>query len=744
MSEMQVELQSNVATNSSFGVFMHSDRKMSAVLGIAFLPWLAVVFFTAGTSAALHLAGYAMMVLAVGYGVVIAALPGRARALSLPLAPALGILIISASSAFWLRLGLPLIWLPALWFALAVPGVIGLWVDRVLWTRETITYGGTLVVLSALICLVYLLPSARNDAVLRSDGSFNWIYVDTQHFYGIAAAIKGGESPPTVPGTATEQLLYHFGPYAPAAAISRLDGLNLGDALARVTRGASLWALVLSCFGVGTLLSIKANGSRFGGVATVAGLFFYGSLLSLFTNEVNSSSYVKGAILFTIPDVQVLADGGPFSHLILGHSMLHGLVAITAIMGICLVQMEENASSIWRGLLLVALPALAAPVNSVAALYCIAVAGLLLFWGRLKPIQKWPQIFLMCGLFLVAWKIMGYAHAPDAAEATFRTHLASQWWPLAVAFLVGLGFRILGFRWISKSLKDPISVLVLASFLGLLSFSLFLQLGDGNERYGIYFLQCMFSIFAFSLVKLDFWRVAERCRWTLEWVALAKSGMILLTACGAFFAVVSFATKSRSPTDHFRLRVLLCFISALLLAGASILMKCSPRFLRAGSAILMGMLLVGFLAWITSWLNFGMGRMKMDVGVTAGEVAGLNHLREISQPTERFATNKHALDSLATRRERSYAYAALSERPVLIEGYLDRGETSLTWFAAMLHDNDSMFTTTNPDMLRNLARTWHVTWLVARPGTDIALPRPLPPWLVRQQDSGSLNIYRVN
>ena len=40
------------------------------------------------------------------------------------------------------------------------------------------------------------------------------------------------------------------------------------------------------------------------------------------------------------------------------------------------------------------------------------------------------------------------------------------------------------------------------------------------------------------------------------------------------------------------------------------------------SAILMGVLMIGFLAWITPWLNFGMGRMKMDVTISPGEVQG--------------------------------------------------------------------------------------------------------------------------
>ena len=624
-------------------------------------------------------------------------------------------------------------------------GVLGLWSDRALWAKSTVAYGGALVVLSVLICAVYFLPGARNDAVLRRDGSFNWIYADTQYFHSMAAAIKSGDSPPKDPGTATEELLYHFGPYAPAAAISRLDGLDLGDAFARVTRGASLWALVLSCFGLGTLLSLKATGGKFGGIMSVAGLFFYGSLLSLFTDERNSSSYVTGAILFKIPTVEVLGDGGPFSHLILGHSVLHGLGAITAIMGLCLIQRERGAVLTWRGLILLALPALAVAVHSVAALYCVGVAGILLFWGRLGAVRSWLPIMLMFCLFLGAWKIMGYGHASDAALTTINKNPGWQWWMLVVWFMVGLGFRIVGFRWISQPLRDPLSALVLASVLGLLSFSLLLQFPRGEQRYGIYFLQSMFSIFAFSRLTSGCWRGAERSQWIAEWLRLAKKGMILLVACGVLLRIVVYATHSHDGYRlSFRLQILPSFLLLLLLAGTSALMKRSRRFSTVGSAILMGVLLIGFLAWITPWLNFGLGRMKMDITLTPGEVRGLNRLGELAAPGERFATNKHAVDSVAIDRERSYAYATLSERPVLLEGYMYHSETALPGFKTLLRDNDLIFSTTDPETVRDIAKTWHVRWLVARPGTDIALPRPLPAWLVEQQNCGDLKIYRID
>ena len=112
-----------------------------------------------------------------------------------------------------------------------------------------------------------------------------------------------------------------------------------------------------------------------------------------------------------------------------------------------------------------------------------------------------------------------------------------------------------------------------------------------------------------------------------------------------------------------------------------------------GSAILMGVLMIGFLAWITPWLNFGMGRMKMDVTISSGEVQGLKRLGELAARDERFATNKHDVDSSANKSGRSYAYAALSERPVLLEGYLHHTQSDSPAFKALLHDNDLIFTT---------------------------------------------------
>jgi len=479
---------------------------------------------------------------------------------------------------------------------------------------------------------------------------------------------------------------------------------------------------------------------------SVAGLFFYGPLLLLipFNGPRYSSGNLIGSLFFKTTSERMLGAGIPYDHLLSGHSVLHGLVAITAIMGLCLAEKARDSALTWRGVTFLALPALAVPVHPVAALYCLGVAGILLFWGHLREMQSWLPIVLMVGLFLGAWKIMGYSQAPDAAQAMLKEHPTAQWWMLLMWFLTVLGFRIVGFRWITRSWKEPLSVLFLASVVGLLAFTLLLSLKDANEKYGIYFLQCMFSIFAFSRVTSRWWHGAERSQMVADWLRLAIKGMILFVACGFLIGVFGFATHTKTGISYFGPKLLLAFLSLALLATASALMKRSPRISRLGSAALMIVLMAGFLAWSPDWVNQAMGWVHTDISYSPGEVHGLRHLGELMAPGEVFATNKHDLDSTVDGRGRSYGYTALSERPVLLEGYLARNEIVLPWFKTLLHDNDLLFSATDPETLRDIARKWHVRYLVARPGTDIALPRPLPTWLIEQQNSGDLKIYRIN
>src|SRR6202044_3433764 len=112
--------------------------------------------------------------------------------------------------------------------------------------------------------------------VQRPDGGFTWFSIDTQLYHSMVVSIRNSIPPPKMAGTSTAELRYHFGPYAVTAGIALLSRIAEGDALVRVTRGVEQWALIFSCFGLGTILSFKATGKAFGGAMSGGALFFYG------------------------------------------------------------------------------------------------------------------------------------------------------------------------------------------------------------------------------------------------------------------------------------------------------------------------------------------------------------------------------------------------------------------------------------------------------------------------------------
>jgi hypothetical protein len=107
-------------------------------MALAYLPWLGVVLFTAGASAALNFFGYRIVVIGVGYSIGSLALPAADRIQAFFLGPAIGILTVSALTAFWLRAGLPLAWVTLLWLAPMAAGARGHWSDPAFWANSTV------------------------------------------------------------------------------------------------------------------------------------------------------------------------------------------------------------------------------------------------------------------------------------------------------------------------------------------------------------------------------------------------------------------------------------------------------------------------------------------------------------------------------------------------------------------------------------------------------------------------------
>jgi len=187
--------------------------------------------------------------------------------------------------------------------------------------------------------------------------------------------------------------------------------------------------------------------------------------MSLFSNEANSSSYVAGAILYKIPGIEVLGDGGPFSHLVLGHSLLHGLVAITSILGLCFDRIGGRIAfymaSSWFCLLR----------RSRYHQFRCCLIHRLEQWVYFCFGTSWGlrglgyRFFLCCASFSQRGGSWDSLTPLIAAGAAIKQHILWQWRTIVISFLVGLGFRISALKWISKSFSDPLSVLVLATIL---------------------------------------------------------------------------------------------------------------------------------------------------------------------------------------------------------------------------------------------------------------------------------------
>ena len=466
----------------------------------------------------------------------------------------------------------------------------------------------------------------------------------------------------------------------------------------------------------------------------------------MFTAETTTLGHLAKALVFNIPRLQVPADGGPFNQLLGGHSMLHGLIAITVVMGLALAaSSRERRGGTLDEVGLLVLPAFAVPTNIEVSLYCLGVAAILLFWGRVRELRTWILLGVMVFLFIASWRTMGYSHSQDAGLVTLNRNLAEEWWIFVVWLIGGLGIRLIGFRWISRPTRVPVAFLLLISVVGWLAFALLIHLRDENERYGAYFLQSIFSIFAFSRLTPRFWQRTERGEIALEWLRIVRNSVVILLTTALLFRLVIHFTHSNAWIASLRLQILPLLVFVVLIFGALALWERDSRYAAPLSALVMCVLMVGFLGWVPTWFRFGLQTVPTSVSYPPDEVRGLRRLRDLMPPGQRFATNKHTIERTLplTSLNLSYGYSSLAEHPVLLEGYLARGENTLPWFATLFRDNDVLFSTTDPDTLRSTAKKWDVQWLVARPNTDISLPRPLPAWLTEQQGSGSLKIYRI-
>lgn len=722
---------------------------LSIVLCIILLPWISILGFVSNMVTLFTFLFVIIGIAGLGSLVLKGISTPHAREDKAFLALPTGFLTASCLIALGVRLGISP---PVIFSIVTLLAVVGL--TRIIPYRESVSdiqlpdsWG--LIALSLIIALVYFLPGAIRDAVYLPDGSYNWMYVDTQYHCAIATSVKSCIGTPKLPDMGVTDLRYHFGPDAIAGAISAALGIPVGDAVARIVRPTALLSLLFASYSLGRLLARMPGRENTCGILAAAGLFFYGSLASLFANNVNSASLVSGAILFELPYVSVPSSGGPFSHLILGGSELHGLSGLFVLLTLFLAKLKVSDERYLGPDLLSFGPAALFPTSLLLGIAYAGLTTLLLLWFGSRNKRAWFNLAVVaCTSIFSVWA-MGYIGSPMTARTEFEPvrFMTEGLFEFFVWFYIGLGIRQYAFSRMKNPLRDPVSAALIILFVGFVSLSLlFRDHYWGNTRYGLLFAQATFSVFSFAWLS-EPTRMALRNNWSELSSAVTDLLRVILLSGIAFFTCAVFSYLLIELSDNSRFSVVMTIKAAfviILVSAASLVLFLKVKNLQSVlSGLVAGICFLGFAAWVADWVNYGLGRMRMDVTISKGEALGLASLRNVSKKGDMVATNQHALPGFRRGSERSYAYGTLSERTMLLEGWKSGGADNHPLFEQIKQANDLLFSTTDEGVARNVIRDFNIRFVVAKPETDIALAKSLPNWLSLIPDTGTLKVYKV-
>lgn len=338
---------------------------------------------------------------------------------------------------------------------------------------------------------------------------------------------------------------------------------------------------------------------------------------------------------------------------------------------------------------------------------------------------------------------MGFADAELSSMMGLNSQILSVWFPIFVWFFFGLGVRVFGFSWL-RNCKNPVCWILLISTIGFGLFSILVRDAYwGDNRYGFEFLQGLLSIFGFTALAIQL--EIDKGGITIFRSSFLKFMSIIYLSFGILFIIpiILFGLKTANEIPkntyyYIYIAILLIFSSAILFYTASK----NLVFNKIVFFLMLAMYSFGSMAWVTPWVNYGIGRMKMDIIISPGEYKGLQRFREISNPGELFATNRHSVRSIRDRPERSYSYATLSERSVLLEGWR-YGELFHPLFKEIKYENDILFQTNEPIKGKIIIDKYNIRYLICEPYTDISYSSSLPDWLELISETGSLKIYKV-
>jgi hypothetical protein len=534
-------------------------------------------------------------------------------------------------------------------------------------------------------------------------------------------------------------LVYHYGPYAMAAFLSKAIHLRPAISLFHVVRGIALIFVFGATIGLSRILSQRSARYKMAITFGIIGLFFLGSFTAFFSGELLPK--IKGS------------DAGMVNllHYLTGFSLLWAHVGLITVIGILLsrtMQAFYGSERQW-GIFLV--PGILVSLNIFASLAAAGLVAATFIWVGNRRLMDWLWAAATGGIVLFFIYANGIFGGPVSSIYFIELDASSSLFRLFVWSVLGLGIRTYGFQMIKKQKGDPISWIVLLLTVGplvlylLISDTVAPQQGGETDQYFLIIPQGLYGIFSMVMLAGP---IEGYLNGDTELFERGLGRFLkLYIKIGSVFIVIGLIYLLIEVTKRTDMTYSLntMFLSSMLIVGAwtlHYLYRQSKWIRRVAAKGFVLLLSLSLCAWIPVYLHIGINWLpgSMRTYLTSGEVEGLQKLRDLSQPDDLIATNRHYIFKTFPC---SYNYSAISERQMVLEGWYFRLSDRNPTFAAIREDNDLLFSTNDPLIAHRIVEKYGIKFIICQPDTDIHFMGPNVKWLQQIQPAGSLNLYRV-
>jgi hypothetical protein len=722
---------------SSVSAHLNISLLLSVILGI--VPWISLVILLANFSTAFAL--IFLLMVASGLGYLPLALFGFLQnniKLRLAFAPAIGFIFLSAYFALASRLVIPI--KPVFW-VFCIIGIISSYLffrDLYSHRKDTVPMGLCLVAISVILALTFFRPSLKVNGVLHEDGRYSWIDVDTTYTMGVAVSIEMS-SPPFRPGMFKADLSsYHFGSYAIAGFLSAATGLQIADSL-RALHGLGLIVLFLAAIACSQNIAKVFGDRELAASFGILGLFFCLGTIELSTAIIESLAFTKEITYLIPPEI---SDPNTFYT---AHSNLWSLIGLISVLGLLVGEWESRLEINTKLWVLGLIAAHIVPLNFYAGLgSCGILAGVCVI-SNMKQIKAWIYAGVIFIIMLTFFAFMGTFSSPTRSTFTLDSLFFKNFFDLYLWIYFGLGISLYAFRYVKQRSINPLSLSLILSCIGyMMIFILVKPVGSSDNRYGLVILLRLLSMMTYIAVSYPLRRLIRGDSKVLYQETVYF--FIILKKLSLLFAGILFISSlilvlRNSPNGimfffYVLIPIFTAFLSMILLA----LFNKSQWFQIITYASLLLLFFLGQQLSYLGFMQYGVDESEETIYLSSGEYQGLKALKGISDENDIIATNKHDIPERPGSKK-SYVYFPVLERRILLEGY-NFWEDSETIFPTIKHHNDLLFSTTDPEIMKNIIDKYGIDFLVYRPETSLNVSE-IPTWLKELKDMGSITVYEV-